>query len=292
MLDQILEFLAPARCQICSELVTSTPELLSGNESAKLAQQLFCCHCRPRDFLHSQTSDPSSYLAKALGLSCCSICGELTAAASTSCCPVCSAFSLNVDKLASIACYEANLKSSIRMLKYGNAWPLVPYFSSLLVEKLKTLIPSLGLNDSRILKPRPLVIPIPSSASTIRTRGYAHVELIARRTANALGFRAVTSVLKTAKKRPAQASIPVRDRARNSVGAFTAVKDFRDNPSIILIDDVITTGATISAAASVLRSAGACAIVAVSIAKVPAFQHHRVEANLGRLQFSKNRSPR
>lgn len=112
----------------------------------------------------------------------------------------------------------------------------------------------------------PLIIPIPLSKKRRRWRGFNQAEILAR------GFAAHFSYplslgLKRIKHRPAQVSLNETERLKNISGAFAWTGDDLAGKSIILIDDVATTGATLSEAALALRAAGAAKIYGLVLAK-------------------------
>ena len=114
----------------------------------------------------------------------------------------------------------------------------------------------------------PLVVPVPTSPRRLRARGYNQAELLARQVASALGMRMVAA-LERAGASPSQTSLAPEARWRNVRGAFrpgpgAAAAEGR---SVILVDDVLTTGATASAAAECLADAGAGPVVVVTFAR-------------------------
>lgn len=108
------------------------------------------------------------------------------------------------------------------------------------------------------------VIPvaIPSTPVAFRRRGYRVVELIARQG----GVRCVP-VLRSAGTGVDQRALGRAERERNSDGMFT-VRSVPQRP-VLLIDDVVTTGATLRAASAALREAGVTVLGAVTVASTP-----------------------
>jgi predicted amidophosphoribosyltransferase len=97
---------------------------------------------------------------------------------------------------------------------------------------------------------------VPGRAAGIRERGFDHAEVLARGVAHGLGLRPCRLL---GRRHPArdQASLSATDRVRNARGAFCA----RASPaSVVLVDDLITTGATAAACAAALRAAGAARV--------------------------------
>jgi ComF family protein len=112
-----------------------------------------------------------------------------------------------------------------------------------------------------------LVLPLPLSAARLRERGYNQALELARRLAPG---RVDALCLLRPQDAPPQASLPRHERLRNLAGAF-AVDPLRAaglrGRRLLLVDDVMTSGATLAAAAHVLREAGAARIEALVLAR-------------------------
>jgi predicted amidophosphoribosyltransferase len=114
-----------------------------------------------------------------------------------------------------------------------------------------------------------LVTHVPVHADRARQRGYDQAELIARRAAADLGLPFVTLLVR-ARATIAQFDLDRRDRAHNVRDAFVA-----DPPTsvplngrwVLLIDDVVTTGATLAACATALFDEGALGVSAITVAR-------------------------
>lgn len=155
---------------------------------------------------------------------------------------------------------ESPLRNIIHQLKYGS-------------------MPSLGLELGRrvgeafrqTLDARDFsaILPIPLHPVKQRERGYNQSQYIARGIAGALGIPMASSMLVRRKHTRSQTTMTAREREHNVKGAFTvpprAAATVSGN-SFLLVDDVITTGATIREAASTLKSCGAVFITACSVA--------------------------
>ncbi|WP_309128054.1 phosphoribosyltransferase family protein [Microbacterium sp.] len=117
-----------------------------------------------------------------------------------------------------------------------------------------------------------LIVPVPTSRAAFRRRGYRVPELLVRRA----GFRAVP-MLRTARRTGDQRALGRAERARNAAGsmrvAANAVPALSAASSrgveVVLVDDVVTTGATLDEAARALRESGAKAVRAVCLAQTP-----------------------
>lgn len=121
-----------------------------------------------------------------------------------------------------------------------------------------------------------LLVPVPVHAARARTRGYDQAELIARAAAKELG-RPCASILERERATVAQFDLDRSTRATNVHGAFRllprasrqAIEDPRPLRGrwIVLIDDVVTTGATLAACAEPLIAAGAIGVSAATVAR-------------------------
>ena len=118
-----------------------------------------------------------------------------------------------------------------------------------------------------------VLVPVPVHAERARQRGYDQAELIARSAAAELGMPCAP-ILERARATVAQFDLDRAARATNVHGAFR----LRDRPVsmparplagrwVVLVDDVVTTGATLSACAAPLLSAGAVGVSAVTVAR-------------------------
>jgi ComF family protein len=116
-----------------------------------------------------------------------------------------------------------------------------------------------------------VVVPIPLHWHRLLKRGYNQAEAIARPLALGLGLPLVDALRRRQPTRP-QARLSRAQRASNLSLAFSVKRRHRGRVAgrrLALIDDVITTGATIDAAARALREAGAGPVLAVAAARTP-----------------------
>ncbi len=112
-----------------------------------------------------------------------------------------------------------------------------------------------------------VVVPMPLSAGRLRERGFNQSLELARRLAPA---RTDATLLLRVKDTPAQASLKRAERLLNMQGVF-AVDPLRrarvSGQDVVLVDDVMTSGASLHAAAAVLRQAGASRVTALVFAR-------------------------
>jgi ComF family protein len=111
------------------------------------------------------------------------------------------------------------------------------------------------------------IVPVPLAWIRRRTRGYNQAELLARDIARAAGLPIEPRALRRARQTSPQAREPDREaRIRNITGAF-APGTRPVTGSLLLIDDVTTTGATLDACARVLLGGGASRVYALTFAR-------------------------
>lgn len=110
------------------------------------------------------------------------------------------------------------------------------------------------------------IVPVPASS---RRRGYNVPERIAQPLAEALDLPLEKNALCCARRKKRQAGLPFEQRLANAAGAFRVRDpDLVEGRRVLLVDDVITTGATAAACAQALLAAGAESVFAVAVATV------------------------
>ncbi|HEY6844129.1 MAG TPA: phosphoribosyltransferase family protein [Thermoanaerobaculia bacterium] len=110
------------------------------------------------------------------------------------------------------------------------------------------------------------VVAVPMHRKKVRQRGYNQADLLARALARRLRMRCEPSLLVKRIDRAAQSTLPRGDRAKNVRGAFVA-SPTAEGRSLLLIDDICTTGETLRACANALAAAGAARVCAAVVAK-------------------------
>lgn len=111
-----------------------------------------------------------------------------------------------------------------------------------------------------------LIVPIPLHGRRLRRRGFNPAGLLARRLARRLGARFDPVALARLRDTPSQTGLDARERRRNVAGVFLFARLGPPPPSVWVVDDVVTTGATLESAARELRAAGASSVMGVAAA--------------------------
>ncbi|MBI5837593.1 MAG: ComF family protein [Candidatus Eisenbacteria bacterium] len=113
-----------------------------------------------------------------------------------------------------------------------------------------------------------LVLPVPLHPAAEARRGYNQAALLARLAAREAGLPCIEDALARARRTPTQTRLDPLERRRNLAGAFEARRpELLRGRRVALVDDVVTTGATLSAAVEALKSAGAEKVRCVGVAR-------------------------
>ena len=171
-------------------------------------------------------------------------------------CVHCKNNKLYFKKNTSLFLYKAPINKIIRQLKYDNKRYFAETFSNMIAGK----VASMDVNFD-------IVIPVPLYFKRQKKRGYNQSELLCSALKSKLNMNVDTSILIKIKNTRTQANLSRAQRMENLEGAFS-VPDGKDvkGKTILLVDDVFTTGATINECAKTLVKAGAKAVYSVTLA--------------------------
>ena len=169
-------------------------------------------------------------------------------------CRTCSSLS-SLSRVQAAVPYDGNAKELVARLKFSGA----RIASRVMAD---SLAPKLDYPASR----PPLIVPVPTAASRARGRGYDQAKLLARQLSRQSHLTYLDCLVRSGRTRQLGASR--QQRIEQLLGAFRMRKPGEiQSRHILLIDDVITTGATLEAAAATLLSAGAGRIDAAVFAQ-------------------------
>lgn len=148
---------------------------------------------------------------------------------------------------------------AILRYKYQRALWFEPFLADLF---LRQALPALRGQDWE------LIVPVPLYPVKKREREFNQAERLAARLSAAAGISLNTKLLRRVRPTTTQTRLTRRERAENMRGAFAIQAGAQlDGERIIVVDDVLTTGATTSACAGVLRAAGAGDVCVWTIAR-------------------------
>lgn len=147
--------------------------------------------------------------------------------------------------------YRPPLPALLKAWKDEGSWGLTGPFAAAVVRTLREHEPGSCL-----------VVPVPSRAAAVRERGHDHARSLARSVARSMGWRS-EPVLRVGSAGVDQFALARQERWRNMAGAIRAQPG---RGRVLLIDDVVTTGASLQASASALTEAGWTVVGAATIA--------------------------
>ncbi len=126
-----------------------------------------------------------------------------------------------------------------------------------------------GIERLELVAVRPLVVPIPSTARALARRGFNPAAALARPLARRLGADYAATALDFKKLPPSSRGLGRTARAERMRGVFRARVQALAGREVVLVDDVMTTGATVREATNACLRAGASAVEVVVLARVP-----------------------
>jgi predicted amidophosphoribosyltransferase len=159
------------------------------------------------------------------------------------------------------------MRAAIHAAKYRGRKDLCEMFGAFLWDEFGEDLSTQALLKNIVWS----VVPVPMNAHKRRTRGYNHADWIARgflARADATAFIFSPKLLAHRGGTESQARTASRGaRQKNILGAFTCPqKNAVSGASVIVLDDVVTTGATLREAARVLKNSGARRVVCIAVA--------------------------
>jgi len=173
-------------------------------------------------------------------------------------CP-CSTAPPAFDQTMAVADYAAPLDRVVTSIKFGRELNLARPLGELLATRWLGSAPSIHLD---------CLVPVPLSASRLAQRGFNQALEMAR--SMAASVRAPLPVMPFGLRRlrdtPPQTGLSLVERRHNLVGAFSCNVRF-DGLHVGLVDDVMTSGSTLTEAARILKAAGARSVVALVVAR-------------------------
>lgn len=170
------------------------------------------------------------------------------------------------DRARAVALFDDVSRAMIHALKYRDRHDLARMMGGLMARV-----------GAELLADASLVVPVPLHRRRLWSRRFNQSVLLARIVAEAAGRRFVPDALARTRPTARQVGLTAEQRRRNVAGAFAVSPDWADRfkgQRVLIIDDVLTTGATVEACARVARRAGAEGVDALTFARVA----HVIEA--------------
>jgi ComF family protein len=231
--------LFPAPCRICGQILLNATRIPICEDCLgsfeKIAEPM--CLCCGRPFVSAVSGDAKQPL-----------------------CRLCRVNFFAFDRARSFAIYNDSLFEAIMLMKYEEVTSLGSWFTVRLAQVLRERVPEWQADA---------VVPVPLHRERQRERGHNQAELIARPLAKALGVKIKPRCLVRTKPRPDRLLLSRSERWKAVRGAYATRPGQRvDNLRILLVDDVLTTGATLDACARALKKAGAAEVLGLTIARI------------------------
>lgn len=197
---------------------------------------------------------------------CCSLCG--TSLKIKNICSHCKEHKREFDMARSVCKYNDFMANMITKFKYHNHPYMANTFAHMLTKKFK---------EMNILPD--YVIPVPITKKREKERGFNQAFLIADVFAKENNLKLLDDVLIKTKEAKHQADLGYAERQQNIVGSFKVQnKKAVSGKTILIIDDVLTTGATSSACAEVLKKAKAKNVYVLCVAATVYFDKDKQES--------------
>jgi ComF family protein len=238
--EALASLVFPAPCRICAKMLDTGSRIPFCHACvAALSQTLpepFCARCgRPI------------------------VSSAVTAGVTLPLCHLCRLGAYDFDFVRSFGAYTPPMARAILLLKYGEVTPLGAWFATHLGH-LAECCPGEFAAD--------VVVPVPLHASRLRERGYNQAEFIARPLARILDIPFRSYLLVRTRPRPDKLRLTRRERWETVRGAYATREGAKvDKLRVLLVDDVLTTGATLDACSRALRGAGAARVVGLTVAR-------------------------
>ena len=231
---ELLDIFFPRKCPVCGRIAGAERICPECRASLIPVRPPVCAVCGTALFLMPAKEDASG--------------GHLRVEqAAASLCPSCQAKKRAFDGVRSAFLYEDPAKEMMLRLKYHGARENAEIFAALTAGAL--------MRSFRAVKPDVLV-PVPVHKKRLKKRGYNQAELLARALSERTGIPCRTDwVLRTGSTK-AQKELNPAERIRNLQNAFAPGPGIKKSSTVLLIDDIYTTGATLEAVSRVLKRAG------------------------------------
>ncbi len=255
-LDALASVLFAAPCRICDAPLLHASRIpicrTCLSSFVEIGEPLCPCCGRPRVFAVAQ--QPGAMPPQA---------APAVSVTSPSLCRLCRAKTFAFARARNWAAYNESLTSAIMLLKYEEVTRLGDFFAARLADlhaRLSQRDPSAWRADA--------IVPVPLHADRRRERGYNQAEMIARPLAKRLKLPFRPYLLARTKPRPARLVLSRTEHWESVRGAYAIREGSRvDKLRILLIDDVMTTGATLDACSRALLAAGAAEVIGLTVAR-------------------------
>lgn len=163
----------------------------------------------------------------------------------------------HIERCISPLYYTGKVRDSLLRYKFGGLRVYAKTYAALMAERLEKRELSFDM-----------ITWVPLSAKRLRSRGYDQARLLAEEIAKRCGIECERLLIKTADTPPQSGTHSREERKTNVKGVYRpAALPLIKGKSILLVDDIVTTGSTLNECARVLKAAGAESVSAVTVAR-------------------------
>ncbi len=219
-IDKFTDMLFPRRCPVCGDVVIPRGEYI-------------CPECIGE--LHF-ISEPV-----------CKVCGREILSEDEELCSNCKRHKFSFEYGYALMSYNDVAAQSIARIKYSGAKEYLDYYGKTAAEIYGDRIRAMGVDA---------IVPIPVHKSRLKKRGYNQAAVLAHVMGDAIGIPVYEDALHRNKKTTALKELNAAERLKNLTSAFYAGDIPSDMNSVLLVDDIFTTGATLEATTRCLKRAG------------------------------------
>ena len=231
------------------------------------------------DFVYPQTCPICQSPLKREEKDLCDECWKALALLPSPYCPYCKSFLENEDEIADHLCAHLNRSEDRRILAVRSLGTFDDHYQKLVhrfkYEKKIHLGRRLArrlaesISEDKCYSGCDMVIPVPLHRARERERGFNQSEVLAEGISRAMEISLAKDILKRKKNTKDQTYLNAQQRAENVKGAFVVRQPERvSGKNVILVDDVMTTGATLNECARMLQKVGATGILAATLSVV------------------------
>ncbi len=215
----------------------------AANSLARLILPPTCAVCKQAgDLLCSDCRSTLPRITVAL----CTRCGRSLASQADAYCQRCARQPLLLQQLRTPFFFEEPLSGIIHQLKYNGFFALAEPIAELMVDAWPEIVDNIDL-----------LVPIPLHEKRQKKRGYNQAALLAHHLGQQWNLPVAENGLRRSRHTPPQVGLSLAERQRNVTGAFVVGDCSFDGQRVLLLDDVFTTGSTLTAATQTLLEAGA-----------------------------------
>ncbi|MBE7027770.1 MAG: ComF family protein [Ruminococcaceae bacterium] len=233
--DFLLELIFPPRCMICSEIYSKND----------LKNKLYICENCHRKVRYISEFD--------------SVCRKCSRPIEDGniICPLCQVSTYFFDAALSCAVYENDIRNALLSYKFGDQRYRYREFAQMILSSLASS-PHFMQTD--------VICSVPISNKRRKKRGFDHIHPISKYISAKTGIPYAKGAIVKIKDVPPQSKLSFKERRLSVAGVFkVALPSAVRGKSVILIDDILTTGSTVSEISKILKRAGAKRVVVLTI---------------------------